>query len=147
MIYASQELDERFRRDLEAFQVEILADEDLSRFIEEKKIQVLPRNISREVSQSDAELKVQDLEREACGTSILQRYRGAYSYSDLVCTTSCDRVLVSPRLFPVYIGTYTYQVIHKQSRHLYLPFLRKRHSSLQLMELLAMCLANILLQK
>jgi hypothetical protein len=141
LIYASQELDERFRRDLEAFQVEILADEDLSRFIEEKKIEVMPRSITRDVAQSDAELKVQDLEREACGASVLQRYRGAYSYSDLVCSTSCERILVSPRLLPVFIGTYTYKVIKCENSNTDLS--RIKSTSLQLMVLLVMFLESI----
>jgi len=106
VIYTSDQLDEEFRKQLQSFTVDVLQDEDLTNSIEEKKIRVLPRTIDKESARSDAQLLVQESEREASGASIMQRHRGACAISNLVCSTTCLRELVSQRLLPLYIGSY-----------------------------------------
>ena len=69
----------------------------------------MKRTIDRSSAQSDAEFRVQELERDSSGSSILQRHRGAYTISDLICTTSCERIFVSNRLLPIFIGSYVYK--------------------------------------
>jgi len=111
VVYASEELQLPFRQVLQGTKIDVMQDEDLSDRIRNEGIQTLHRTIAKEDALSDAQLQVQELEKEACKNFVLFRHsrQGAIGCHDLITSTNCDRCFASERLMPIYLGTYRYK--------------------------------------